>query len=192
MAEVVPKAALAAEVRSTAADHDHWDRPACFRILHWHEDELWTSFCAFITLEISTEEYPALVRDLVTKNLLKGDRSKPPPCAYLLEHEGWMAQASVTASKAERDQIDRDAAARRIHTRPDRVETAIVIAADVHGRLFSAFKRRDTGEVTENMTMPGQYGRDGVGGRLPEVLLAAANAIGVAFYDLPGPPAMAN
>lgn len=164
--------------------HDPRERaaPHQFVTLHWDGERLTPGTLAMITPDIHPTSYPALIAK-IAKDELDGERGDTV-YAYALQIEGWSVVApGAEASEAERQAFDADRIGRTFHQRPDATEIATTWCADVHGRTWSAVKRRtqpDDVEVT--FWAPGK-----ASGQLVTGLLAIAQATGSVLYGLPAP-----
>jgi len=183
MSELVPRTVLANFTRAKVLMYDNWDGPHQFMSLHWEDGHLETGTLAFITPDVPAEQYPDMMRRVAADA-----EHNSPPVAYLLRFEGWLDSIAVDASPEQRRAFENDP--RPIRDRPSRVEVCMALCADVHGRLWHAQKRRDTGGITEMFVRPGSDVQ--AGGRFAQALLAVAYAAGMAYHDLPGPPWVAN
>lgn len=199
MTEIAPKTALAAFTRDQVADHDEWDSPHAFMTLHNIDGEIKVGMYAMITPDFPPDQYKRAITGMALDFLRRYDADDdvmatddgklPPPCAYLLQIEAHIAIIPPDASKADREQLDRDADNRQIHARPDAVEICNAVCADVHGRVYMATKRRDTGEVDEQFSGPLN---NTIRGRFANALLAIAHATGMSHWGLPGPIPLNN
>lgn len=146
---------VAAYVRSAAEDHDDWDVPHHFSTVHWDPGtgELSLSWMMAITLDVGPEQMSlAMIRFAAEQSQEQPGR---PPVAYLLEAESYGVHLAPGASAAERRQLEEHARSLTLDQHPDAVEDITVICADIHGRVWQARKRRDTGEIDEKFWRPG-------------------------------------
>lgn len=208
MTEIAPKDALAAFTRAEVENHGEgdWDGAHALMTLHNVDGELRIGAYAMIDPAISPDAYaPFIARiaaESITKAMAKDDPASPmppdreqfpPPCAYLLQIEAYMAKLPPDATEPERAQFDRDGRDRKIHARPDAAEIVSAVCADVHGRLYSAMKERGSDEITVTFHAPlDRQAGNGLTGRFADALLAAAYATGMACWALPGPIPMSN
>jgi len=196
MAEIAPKAALAAFTRREVENQgdDDWDGPHQLLTLHNVDGELRVGTCATILPDMPPDAYPSLILKTAAEAMRKADEDPefPAPCAYLLQIEAFMARIGADASEHERKRFDRDGRDRKIRDRADAVEIVSVVTADVHGRLYQAMKRRDNGEITQSFHSPLDRQKNAVTGRFADALLAAAYATGMKCWGLPAPIPMSN
>lgn len=178
-----PQSAFAAAVRKAVENHSEWDSPHCFLTLHWDGGELACRTFVCIMPDIDPEDYPAVMSKAAFGELEKDPDD--PAYGYLLQIEGHGVLApGPGASETDREQYDRDRIGRTFHQRPDATEVCIALAADIHGRLWTATKTRaEPDRIREVFCQPGRA----PGGRLIDGLLAVAYAAGVAGHGLPGP-----
>jgi hypothetical protein len=178
---------LAAITRQMIEKHQDWDSAHEFVIWTWDGRDLALGTLAVIDPAMNPQDYPDIMVRLVSSHREK--HPEPPAYAFVLQIEAFGVVAPAKdATEAERAQFDRDRRGRKFHQRPDAVESCVAYCADIHGRLFTAGKRRGHDGITEEFYPPGK----GLGGRMVKGLLAVAYACGMADHGLPGPPPLAN
>lgn len=181
--DIPPREPFAAAARHAIEDHTEWDAAHAFITFRWDGAKLSAGTYACIMPDIEPDDYPQLMAGLALEELQKdpGD----PAYAYLLQTEGYgVKPPGPDATDKERLQYRADRRQRRFHQRPDAVEIATAILADVHGRLWQAsHTRSDPGVIAEKFYEPGDY----PGGQLTIGLLAVARATGFIAYGLKGP-----
>jgi hypothetical protein len=186
---VPPRDAFAAAARLAIERHDEWDAPHAFETLHWDGEKLRTMTYLCIMNDVDPPKYPALMARAALEELEK--HPDDPAYGYLLQVESHgVSKPGPQASEAEREQYERDRLGRTFHKRPDAVEVCQVWAADVHGRLWSATKRRgdESGYIHEVFYQPGRA----PGGTAIRGLLEVAYATGMSAWGLPGPQGRMN
>lgn len=185
----LPREVFARFVREEIERHDEWDSLHHFLTLHQEGGGLRIGTFAAIDPAIHPNEYPDMMAGIAHKELEEGPDD--PACAYLLQIEAWgVTEPRKGATLQERMQFQADRLGRTIHQRDDAYEQACAYLADVHGRLWSATKRRDQpGVIAEQFHPPGPRQP---GGQMISGLLCVAQATGMATYGLPGPANLRN
>ena len=179
--------ALAAITRDVIERHDEWDSPHQFVTWHLDGERLVPGTIAIIDPAMHPDDYPALMLRLALER--REERPEPPAYAFLLQIEAFgVTDPGKDATPQERLQFEADRRGRTFHTRPDAVESACAWCADVHGRLWTAAKRRDREGISEEFYQPGRT----PGGQMIKGLLAVAYAAGMADHGLPGPQGWLN
>ena len=170
----VPRDVMTAEVRKAIERHDEWDAMHEFATLHWDGEHLSYGTVGIIDPGIHPAQYGKLMAGLAAKQISADPDS--PPCAYLLQIEGWgVTEPPPSASDEERAQFNRDRYGRTFHQRADAQEFAQAWCADIHGRLWSATKRRgQPDDIQVKFYRPG----NAPSGQLIEALLAIAAGTG--------------
>lgn len=181
---VPPREVFADVTRRITAEHTDWDSPHQFFTLHWDGEKVSFGTLAVITPGIHPTAYPALMAK-IAKDELDEERGDTV-YAYALQIEGWGVVApGPEATETERQRFHADRVGRTFHQRDDATEFATTWCADVHGRTWSAAKRRTRPDDIEvNFWAPGQ-----ASGQLVTGLLSIAQATGMVLYGLPAPPA---
>lgn len=151
-----PKEVFAAAARKAIEDHGEWDSLHCFMTLHWDGEKLSAGTYAAIDPGIDPPDYPKVMAGIAAER--RREHPGNPAYAYLLQIEAFgVVEPGPDAGEAERERYDRDRIGRTFHQRPDAVESAIAWCADVHGRVWSAAKRRsEPGVIHEHFYAPGK------------------------------------
>ncbi len=187
MSERPSREAFAAITRKIIADHDEWDSPHHFVTLHWEDGELRCGTWAVIMPDIHPAQYPKVMAKIARECHEKDPDH--PPYGYLLQFESYgVAEPGPEASDEEREQFRRDRLGRTFHQRADAVEMVGAWCADIHGRVWSAARRRGEDKIHEKFYQPGRA----PGGQMIEGLLAVAYATGMTAWGLPGPQGPMN
>ena len=170
----VPRDVMSAEVRAAIERHDEWDAMHEFVTLHWDGEHLSYGTVGIIDPGIHPAQYGKLMAGLAAKQISAEPATLP--YAYLLQIEGHgVLEPLPSASDEERAQFNRDRRERTFHKRADAYEFAQVWCADIHGRLWSATKRRDCPEdIQVRFYRPGAA----PSGQLIEALISVAAATG--------------
>ena len=190
MMSVPPREALAAVTRQAIEVHDEWESPHSFQTLHWDGREIATGTYMRIMPDIYHHQYPGLMAQAAYEQ--QRERPDDPPCAYLLQVEAFgTVEPGKDASEEERDRYQRARLGRTFHELPGAQEVCAAYCADVHGRLWSAVKRRgNPGEISEHFYPP--HSPRQPGGLVVNALLSIAYTTGTARYGLPGPQGTLN
>lgn len=170
----VPRDVMSAEVRAAIERHDEWDAMHEFVTLHWDGEHLTCGTVGIIDLGFHPTQYGKLMASLAAKQI--SEEPGRPPYAYLLQIESFgVTKPSPSATDEERRQFDKDRRERTFHQRADAHEFAQAWCADIHGRLWSATKRRDRpDDIQVKFYRPGAA----PSGQLIEALLFVAAATG--------------
>ncbi|GIH69475.1 hypothetical protein [Sphaerimonospora thailandensis] len=169
---------LAATVRQ-ALDAHEWDTLHEFRTLHWDGEQITTGTLAAIDPSVHPTDYPALMVK-VARTAVEQQQEVSTLHAFLLLFEAHAVMApSDDASDDEQARFQRDRLERRFYQREDAVELATAYCADIHGRLWSATRRRDTGAVEQHF-YPTPEGAPG--GAFVNALRAVAQAAGAVLF----------
>jgi hypothetical protein len=183
-----PREAFAETARKIIEAHDEWDSLHAFITLHWDGENLTPGTCAAIDPAIDPAEYADLMAGMARKEL--DENPQDPAYGYLLQIEAFgVTMPGKDASAEERLRFDADRLGRTFHQRPDATEMAIAYCADIHGRLWTATRRRGIAGTEEQFHPPGPRQP---GGRLIHGLLATAYTTGMSCYGLPGPLNLMN
>jgi|SRR5580704_2633459 hypothetical protein len=170
----VPRDVMSAEVRAAIERHDEWDAMHEFVTLHWDGEHLSYGTVGIIDPAFHPTQYGKLMARLAAEQI--GREPGKPPYAYLLQIEGFgVPEPPPSATDEERAQFNRDRIGRTFHQRADAHEFAQAWCADIHGRLWSATKRRDRpDDIQVKFYRPGAA----PSGQMIEALLAVAAATG--------------
>lgn len=164
----IPDEVFAAEVHSLVAWRD-WDMLPEFRTLTWNGKSLGVGTLAVLA-DVPPQGYPQVIKAVADREIAAQlAQDEPDLAGFALVVE--VFAAPVPDAPDERDRLYADAAARRVHARPDAVEMLLVHVADLQGRIWSAMRRRDTGTVTEAVH---PTVADGPSGTFPRALRDAA------------------
>jgi hypothetical protein len=181
------RAALAAITREIIERHDDWDSVHQFVTWHWDGERLAPGTVVIIDPAMDPLDYPRIMAKIVREQRDKGPEH--PPYAFLLQIEAFgMTEPGPDATEQERAAFRAARRGRTFHEMPEAIESCLAYCADVHGRLWTAGKRRDKDGITEAFYPPGK----GLSGQMVAGLLAVAYATGMVDYGLPGPGSMAN
>ncbi len=182
---VPSREALAAITREAIERHDEWDSLHQFVTWHWDGERLTPGTVAFIDPAMHPDTYPDTMMRLAAEE--RGKRLGA--YAFLLQIECFgVAEPGKDATEEERAQFRADRIARNFRKRPDAIETAVAWCVDIHGRAWTAAKRRGREGITEHFYQPGQV----PGGQFMRALLTVAYASGMADHGLPGPQNLMN
>jgi len=80
---------LAGYARRSVERHSEWDGPHAFEILCREDGEIIPRVYACIMTDVSPQQYPALMRDMVYEWIR--DHPGEPPYAFALSSEGYAA-----------------------------------------------------------------------------------------------------
>jgi len=145
-----PEEVMAAYTRGVIEQHDQWDSLHQFMILGWDGQQVSCRVLAGIDPAVDPDQYPMMLAGLAGQHL--EEHPGEPPYAYLLQIEGWAAEGPGP----------------RPSLRPDRIEIAVAVCADIDGRLWACEKRRDRpGEIAEYFSASGEIQ---VGGRFADTV----------------------
>lgn len=171
---IVPKEAFASYARSLVDGHADWDG-----------EHLSPGVWCCILPDVDPKDYPQWM--IESAGRYHEEFPGNPAVGYMLMVESWGVYEPGPDTVA-REQYERDRKARTFHLRADRFEMVCAWCADVHGRLWSADKRRDTGEVRERFQPPGltHAGQPSFDEPVIAGLLAVAYATGMQHHGLPG------
>lgn len=184
-----PKGIFAQAARHAIESHAEWDSLHAFVTFFLEDGDLAAGTWAAIDPGIDPPDYPRLMMKLARKDL--DEYPDRIPYAYLLQIEAFgVIEPGKDASAEEKMRFQADRLGRTFHQRPDASEIACAYVADVHGRLWSAVKRRGREEeISENFYPPGPHQP---GGQLIRGLLSVAYATGMLCHGLPGPASLTN
>jgi hypothetical protein len=186
---LLPREVFAAEARRIIEEHSEWDAPHAFITFRQDDAKLVAGTYTCIMPDINPADYPQMMAGIARKEL--DEHPDWEPVAYLLQIEAYgVIEPGKDASAEERMRFQADRLGRTFHQRADVYEVACAYLADVHGRLWTAGKRRDhEGEISENFYPPGPRQP---GGQMVKGLLAVAQATGMVVHGLPGPANLWN
>lgn len=173
---------LADLTRRILAMHDDWDTPHSFYAITWDGTEPRIHTAAMIDPAIHPNMHPGLMVSIAT-DAIAADKGAPV-VAFAFQFEAFsVMRPDDNAPAGEVERFEADRAQRRFHLRPDRVEQAMVLCADVTGRLWSATKTRgQDDEVRESFRPSKDADADGVmTGQFVSALDACAAAAAVAL-----------
>ena len=170
----VPRDVMAAEVRALVERHDDWDSMHQFVTVHWDGAKVSYGTVGIIDPAIHPADYGKVMAELAAHRI--ADEPDRPPCAYLLQIEGFgVTEPPPSASDEERARFNQDRQDRTFHERADAIEFCQAWCADIHGRLWSATKERSRpGHVEVKFYRPG----NAPSGQLIRALLSIASATG--------------
>lgn len=171
---IPPREAFADYARQLVERRTDWDGMHEFHSIAWDDEFLTPRTIALVDPAIDPDKYPRLMRELAFEAIHKGER--PEAYALLFEAHAIGLDAQNAA----------DFAARRVHRRPDAIEVARVLLADVRGRLWSAEKRRgdDEGRIVERFA---DLGSTRLQGQFARELVTVACSTGMLVHGLPMP-----
>jgi hypothetical protein len=183
-----PPAVLAGEARRAVADRSsggEWDQPATFAIWTWDGTRLLPRAAAVIDPAFNPDGYPELITSLASRDYAGHEHE--PAYAYQLTHEGYgVTPPGPDASPAEVLLHKLDSRTRGYQDRIDRIEVAMALIADVHGRLFTATVYRQLpGQIAEIRFRPGGHPAS----RITDALITVATVAGHLAYGYPNSPA---
>jgi hypothetical protein len=179
---VPPREMFAAEARRITEMHTDWDSPHQFITLHWDGERVSYGTVAMITTDVHPTMYPGVMAGIAREALTGEDRANL--YAYALQIEGYaVVEPGSDATEEERRRFLADRVGRRFSERQDAVEIATTSCVDVHGRIWTATKRRDKPEIDEKFWAPDAT--DAPRGHLAEGLLNVARITGAVLYGLP-------
>ncbi|MCK9921624.1 hypothetical protein MXD61_06925 [Frankia sp. AgPm24] len=137
---------FARAVRDLLDQHTEWDAPLYpFVSFVYDQGQIRPSTVNMISAVFDPNSFPVIMDGLVRDELAT---DLPTPYAYALLTELWIVY-STAVSPGERARLRHQAATHQLGQHPGRVEVAWVTCADIHGRVWSASRRRDNGEITE-------------------------------------------
>lgn len=178
---ILKREILAAEARKLIEFHDgDWDSMHAIVTLHPDgEGGLRAGTWAAVAQDVDPRSYPALIARLAAET--QADRPEDPAYAYgaLIEAFG-MPTPGPDATAEYRERYERARITGTFGEQPEAVERAVAWVADIHGRSWECWKRRDTGEAGEFFRAPGA-----AGGSIRGALIKAARATGVAAWGMP-------
>lgn len=168
---------IAALTRKTIEDHSEWDALHALFIIHRDGDGIAVRTIVGIDPAMQPAMYPVLI-EMMVKQRAEEDGA---PYALLLEIEAFGATAPKDDAPAwEKAKFEADRERGTIPEREDAVEAAWGWAVDVHGRTWTAVKRRGSDEVEENTYAPGS---GIVGGRFAKAMLDALRLYGSEYAN---------
>lgn len=177
----MPAEAFASVTRRMIEAHETWDSPHSFATLHWDGEQLDFGRVAMITTDVHPGNYPNLMLK-VAREAMNGERASTL-VGYALQIEGHgVAEPHRNATAEERARFQADRVGRTFHLRPDAVESALAYAADIHGRVWGAIKRRGHDGIEECFYPPGGRASHG---QMVDALLAAAVITRTTVHGLP-------
>lgn len=181
---MIDQSVYAAEVARQLAEHTEWDSLHEFRTLHWDGERLTIGTLAAIVPSVPPNAYPGLMTDVAKGEVLKQqEKGEHTLCAFSLLFEAHAVMHDPDKATAEENaRYLRDRLERRFHQREDAVEILGVYLVDVHGRLWTGSKRRDTGKV-EHHYYP-DPARTPVGGGFIHGLRTVAAVAGTTLHGL--------
>lgn len=180
------RGALAEVTAGVITAHSEWDSLHQFVTLNWDSEKIAPGVVVAIDPSIHPGRYPDLMSkaalDAINDQQSKGRRTL---YAFLLQFEAHtLITPSDDASDQEREQYNRDRLARTFHKRPDAVEACVAYCVDIHGRLWTAAKRRPEPDEVHEHFYASPAGAPG--GAFVTALRAVAQLAGTALHGLPG------
>ncbi|MEV8636552.1 hypothetical protein AB0395_33385 [Streptosporangium sp. NPDC051023] len=184
---MIDRSVFAAEVAQQLDAHTAWDSLHEFRTLHWDGEQLTTGTLAAIAPSVPPDAYPGLMTDVAKGEILKQqEKSEHTLHAFSLMFEAHaVMHDSAQATAEENARFQRDRLERRFHQREDAVEVLGVYLVDIHGRLWTGTKRRDTGKVEQHYYP--DPARTPIGGSFIHGLRAVAANTRATLHGLPMP-----
>ncbi|GAA3078035.1 hypothetical protein [Streptosporangium carneum] len=184
---MIDPSVFAAEVARQIDAHTAWDSLHEFRTLHWDGERLTTGTLAAIAPNVPPDAYPDLMAGVAQKEILKQqEQGKHTLYAFSLLFEAHaVMHDSAQATAEENARFQRDRLERRFHQREDAVEVLGIYLVDVHGRLWTGTKRRDTGKVEQHYYP--DPARTPIGGGFIQGLRTVAAVTRATLHGLPMP-----
>jgi hypothetical protein len=184
----IPSREVVAEVVARfVTEHTAWDSVHQFATLNWDGEKIGVGTLAAIHPSIDPRNYPEVMSktalDAINDQRSTGEQTLQ---AFLLQFEAHaVAAPAAGASAMERRQFERDNRERTFHRRPDAVEICGAYCVDVHGRLWTAVKRRPVPDDVEQHFYASPAGAPG--GAFVRALRVVAQLTGAALHGLPVP-----
>jgi hypothetical protein len=151
------------------AAHDEWDSMHSFTALAWDGTRAYPVMTGVIVPSVDPDDYPRILERLIVDYVTDRLRDKPgsdPVVACLLQIEGYgIVTGPMGMIPEERAAFKR----REAHMLPHRRESALVYAADIAGRFWSASKVRGFNDGPDTV-YAATGGRRRVGGSFPDTL----------------------
>jgi hypothetical protein len=174
--DIPPREAFADYARQLVEGRTDWDGLHEFHSIVWDDGCLTPRTIGMIDPGIDPGMYPKLMQELAYEAIEKDVR----PDAYAL-----LIEAHAVESVGRDAQLEADFAARRVYQRPDAIEVADALVADVRGRVWFARIRRDGKDGIAEWCASLGSGR--LGGQLTRGLVTVACSTGVLVHGLPMP-----
>lgn len=185
----LPKRELfAAITRKITEQHDQWDSPHHLFSLLWDGTRISYGAAAMITPDVPPAHYPAIIERFAQEEMDRQQTAGENTLyGYALQIEAHaVVGPGPQATAAEQLRYQADRIGRTFHQRPDAVEVATVMCADIHGRMWQATKRRpQPDEIEEQYTAPSAVKRPH--GQMVGAVLDAALLTGILLHKLPRP-----
>lgn len=176
MSQLPSRETMAAVTRQLIENHDEWDSlHALITVYRDGPDGSAIRFGSMTMIDprVDPADYPAVIEGRVADDAA----NMGGPYALMLQAEAFMALSpKADAPAEEKAQFDRDRENRTIHARPDADEVVSVWTMDVHGRVWSATKRRSDSRVETHFFGPDAADR--IGGKFVTALRRALAAHG--------------
>lgn len=160
-----------AALTASLASRQRWDEPPALLLMYEQNGTVEVSMRSMVRDDLWAFGRPPDVLAKVADTIARiprrdlaatfGPAGEAGLCGIAFRHEGWVAAFDPeTAPEAFRRQVNADARAHRIHTRPDKIECRMISATTQGGQFFVIQHRGE-----EPIVM------DKVGGSVPDSLL---------------------
>lgn len=182
---IPPRDALAEVVARFMTTHTEWDSLHQFVTLNWDGEKVDVGTLAAIHTSFHPRDYPQVMSKIALEAINDQQSSgKRTLYAFMLQFEAHaVVPPTADATSQEQQQFQHDRLGGTFHQRPDAVEICSAYCVDIHGRLWTAVKRRPAPDDIEQHFYAEPTGAPG--GRFVSALRSIAQLAGATLHGLP-------